>query len=63
MNLRGQRKSRNQGFKQDEALRWCDRQDPPWIVEGDAGIMGECASVLFCEYFRTVSRRKINKWL
>ena len=40
MNLRGPRKPKK--TNEGEALKWCGLRDPPWIVEGDAGVMGEC---------------------
>jgi len=41
MNLRRQRKT-DKKVREADALAWCDKRDPPWIIEGDAGVMGEC---------------------
>jgi hypothetical protein len=51
MNLRG-RKSKADNLDA-EATQWCNKRDPPWIVEGDAGRMGECLPEFHCNSIRT----------
>jgi hypothetical protein len=43
MNFRAHRKPAKTAAKTAEAqaLEWCNKRDAPWIVEGDAGEMGE----------------------